>query len=130
MPDSTRSAGYRQPRTVVAAVLALGVVVLGVWYFASGPGTRLISPEGATVVEFTGTADDVTESFTVRDGWRIRWSTSGEYLRISIRGDRNFGTVVDVEQPDTGVTSPPIGGTFHLEIAGAGPWTIAVLQGE
>lgn len=122
----------RRPRWQVAAaaVLALGLVVAGYWFLADGPGARLISPPGSTVAQFTGTGDAASDSFDVRPGWRMRWSTSGRRLTVSIRGEQNLGTVVDVDEAVTGVTSPPTGGVYHLEVSAEGPWTIAILQGD
>lgn len=117
-------------KIAVAAILAAALLAIGIWFVTQGPGARIISPEGSSVAQFTGTGDLASQSFTVRDGWRMRWSTSGERLSVAIRGDRNLGTVVDVEGPDTGTSVPPVGGTYHLEIAAEGPWTVTILQGE
>jgi len=110
-----------------AVIVLIGFIF---WFMANGPGARLISPAGSTVVEYTGTGDTATPTFEVRDGWKIRWSVSGTRLTIAVRGDRNLGTVVSVEESRTGVTSPPAGGRYHLEVTAAGPWTITILQGD
>jgi hypothetical protein len=45
-------------------------------------------------------------------------------------GDRDLGTVVEQDEPGSGVTSPVGGGTFRLEIEAEGAWKIQIVQGE
>jgi len=131
MSDSASGALGRQRRQVaVVTIVAIGIVAVAYWFMTLGPGARIISPPGSTIAQWTDVGDMATDSFTIRDGWQIRWSTSGERLAIAIRGDRNYGTVVDVDEPRTGTTSPSAGGTYHLEVSAEGPWTIAILQGD
>lgn len=131
MPRAVESVRTR-PAWQVAA--ALGVIVMlvlgGYWFIAEGPGARIISPPGSVVAEFSGTGDEVTESFDVRRGWRMDWSTTGDSLAIAIRGDQNMGTVVETDEPSSGTTDPPAGGVFHLEVTAEGDWTITVFQGD
>lgn len=62
-------------------------------------------------------------------GWQIQWKTDGDRIAIAVTGDQDLGTVVDVPGPASGVTSPPVSGTFRLEITADGPWSITVIQG-
>lgn len=112
---------------VATAVLAIGLLTS---FFTYGPGWGIVSPRGATVATFSGNADQVTTAFRVREDWRIEWQTSGPSFAMAITGDRNLGTVVAANQADSGLTAPPVGGTFKLEIRASGPWTIKVLQGR
>lgn len=115
---------------VAVLIVAILLVALGYWLFTEGPGARLLSPPRSSVTEFAGEGDQITSSFRVRQGWQIRWESSGARFALTIRGDRNFGTVVNEDEPASGVTSPPAPGTFHLEVSAEGPWTITVLQGN
>ena len=112
---------------VASLVLVAGLLTS---FFTTGPGWNIISPRGATVAEFSGDGDQVTSTFRVRDSWRIEWETSGPAFAISITGDQDFGTVVTSSGPDSGLTAPPFGGEFRLEIRASGPWTAKVLQGR
>jgi hypothetical protein len=126
---STPGQALRSRRPLVIA----GVVVIllaTVWFFALGPGTRILSPKGSAVAEFDGSGDLTTQSFTVRDGWEIHWTSESEAFTLAIRGDRNLGTVVDGAGTGLGVTSPPVGGTFHLEITAGSSWSVTVVQGD
>ena len=125
------SARNRPPWQIAAGVAGVILLVLGgYWFMAEGPGARIISPPESVVAEFTGTGDDVTESFDVRRGWRMDWSTTGDAMTIAIRGDQNMGTVVTTDEPASGTTDPPAGGVFHLEVGAEGDWTVTILQGD
>jgi hypothetical protein len=113
---------------VIAGVAAL--LLATAWFFALGPGARILSPKGSAVAEFDGSGDLTTTSFTVRDGWEIHWTSESEAFTLAIRGDRNLGTVVDGAGTGLGVTSPPVGGTFHLEITAGSSWSVTVVQGD
>jgi hypothetical protein len=116
--------------TIFVAIAAALLVIAAVWVFTQGPGVRWLSPPGSTVVEVTGSGDQTTESFHVRQGWRIRWDSAGERFALSIRGERDLGTVIDNTEPAGGVTSPAGAGTFHLEIVADGSWSVRIEQGE
>ncbi len=77
----------------------------------------------------TGTEHDVSEPFEVVSGWQIQWQTDGASLAIAVTGDQNLGIVVDEPGPASGVTSLAPAGTFRLDIAARGPWSITVVQG-
>jgi hypothetical protein len=113
---------------VVAVALVVGVG--GLLFFAQGPGQRILSPEGSTVAEFSGDGDEITDEFQVREGWTIHWENSGVRFAFAITGDRDFGTVIEQDEPASGVTSPVGEGTFRLEIEAEGPWEIRIVQGE
>jgi hypothetical protein len=120
-------------RRRVAAVALVGVVailVVGYWFLFLGPGRAILSPPGSTVASFTGDANQITTSFTVRDGWAINWQSSGSSFAFAIKGDRDYGTVVNNAGPGSGITSPAGSGTFHLEVTAVGPWTIDITQGD
>lgn len=121
----------RRPGSLLFAIVVVVILAGGAyWYLAQGPGRSLLSPSGSAVVRLSGDGDQTTESFTVRQGWAIEWDSSGDAFAFAIRGDRDFGTVIDVVEPGNGVTSPTGEGTFHLEVAAEGPWTITVKQGN
>ena len=123
----------RQPRWLTGAVgLAVVAILLvgGYWLMTEGPGVRLLSPAGSTVAEFTGEGDIATDTFHVRDGWAIRWESTGERFAFAIGGDRDFGTVIDIDEPGSGVTSPTGSGAFRLDVTGEGPWSIVIVQGD
>lgn len=127
----TARARWRRPAWLAAGgLLAAVLLVGGYWFFSEGPGWPIISPRGATVASFSGDGDLVTQSFRVREGWRIQWASTGSSFAMAIDGDRNMGTVVQVAGPEDGLAAPPSEGTFHLEITASGPWTITVLQGR
>lgn len=115
---------------VAMALLVGAVASAGYWILTQGPGRELVSPPGSIVAEFSGTGNQTTDAFQVREGWQIQWANSGPSFAFAITGDRDFGTVIDQREPASGVTSPVGGGTFRLEISADGPWTISIVQGE
>jgi len=127
MASSAPAARDRRPLLIAAGV---AIVVVLAWFFALGPGARILSPKGSAVAEFDGTGNQTTPSFTVRDGWEIHWTSESEAFTLAIRGDRNLGTVVDGAGSGLGVTSPPVGGTFHLEITAGSSWSVTIVQGD
>lgn len=86
-------------------------------------------PSAPPVLELNGDGDQRTEPFDVLVGWQIQWQTQGDRLAIAVRGDRDVGTVLEIDGPASGVTSPPVGGNYRLEITADGPWSITVIQG-
>lgn len=125
-----RQVRRRTITTLVVVVVAIAVVVGGFWFLAQGPGVRLLSPPQSTVAEFSGTGDQSTPAFGVRNGWRIHWQSTGERFSMAIRGDQDLGTVIESGEPATGVTSPAGAGTFHLDISADGSWSIRIEQGD
>jgi len=117
---------------MVAVGLVVGAILLvGAWWlFTQGPGTALLSPPGSTVATFSGEGNQSTESFSVRDGWSIQWESQGPSFSYAIRGDRDFGTVITVDEPTSGVTNPTGSGTYHLEVTAEGAWQIDIIQGD
>jgi hypothetical protein len=82
------------------------------------------------ILEFSGTAHDVSPPFEVVPGWQIQWQTDGSSLAIAVTGDQNLGIVVDEPGPASGVTSLAPAGNFRLDVAARGPWSITIIQGE
>lgn len=124
-----RRTGTGRP-LVIGLVVLLVVAVTGFWFLTQGPGQRLLSPAGSTVAEFGGDSNETTSSFDVREGWAIHWESAGEAFAFAIEGNRDFGTVIDIDEPGSGVTSPTGSGTQHLVIVAEGPWTVTITQGD
>ena len=94
---------------VITAVTVTTIVALGGWwFFTEGPGARIISPPR----------------------WQIEWHNDGKEFGFAIRGDRDYGTVINVHESTSGLTSPVAAGSYYLEIAADGPWSIKVVRGE
>jgi hypothetical protein len=127
MAPSASVARDRRPLLIVVGAV---VLLASAWFFLLGPGARILSPKGSAVAEFDGSGDLTTQSFTVREGWEIHWTSESEQFTLAIRGDRNLGTVVDGAGAGLGVTSPPVGGTFYLELTAGGSWSVTVVQGD
>jgi len=131
MTDSV--ARLRSPSTrrlwLVIGALVLAVVGLGSYYFLTR-GTVPNAPARTDVVSFSGTGDDVTESFSVTEPWQIHWETDGETFSFAIDGDRDYGVVIEQDGPGSGVTSPVGSGTFYIEVMAEGPWRVQIFQGE
>lgn len=133
MAHSTRASGATAARSRRPLLIATGVLVVAVvayWLFFHGPGQRLLSPPGSPVAEFRGTGDETTPTFTVREGWQLHWDSEGERFALAIAGDRDFGTVIELDEPASGVTAPVGDGSFYLEVSADGTWSIKVLQGD
>jgi hypothetical protein len=120
----------RRGALALAAAISALVLVAGYWFLTMGPGTKVLSPAGSTVATFNGTGDGKTASFTVREGWSIHWESTGTKFALAIRGSRDFGTVINVEEAGSGVTSPVGSGTFWIELQTDGPWNIRIEQGD
>jgi hypothetical protein len=128
----TRSGEGRSRWLLIGAALVVGLLLLvGTWWlFTQGPGAALLSPPGSTVASFSGEGNQTTDSFSVREGWSIQWQSEGQSFSYAIRGDRDFGTVITVDEPTSGVTNPTGSGTYHLEITAEGAWQVDVIQGD
>jgi hypothetical protein len=83
----------------------------------------------APVLQISDTGNKTTTDFEVRVGWQIDWQVDGKRFAIAVKGSRDLGTVVNVPGPASGVTSPPVDGTYHLEITATGHWSLKVIQG-
>jgi hypothetical protein len=81
------------------------------------------------ILQISGTEHDVSEPFEVVSGWQIQWQTDGASIAIAVTGDQNLGVVVNESGPASGVISLAPAGTFRLDIAARGPWSITVVQG-
>ena len=87
------------------------------------------APPQEIILTLSGTDHDVSDPFEVISGWQIQWQTDGASLAIAVTGDQNLGVIVDEPGPASGVTSLAPAGTFRLDIAASGPWSITVVQG-
>jgi hypothetical protein len=87
------------------------------------------APPQEIILTLSGTEHDVSDPFEVISGWQIQWQTDGASLAIAVTGDQNLGVIVDEPGPASGVTSLAPAGTFRLDIAASGPWSITVVQG-
>jgi hypothetical protein len=127
-PVEVRRRSWLLPGLVVVAVIA--IVAIGYWAATAGPAQSLISPRGSTITEVTGDGNQTTPSFKVREGWAIHWEGKGKSFAFEIKGDRDFGTVIDIDEPGSGVTSPTGAGTFNLVVTADGPWSVTITQGD
>ena len=87
------------------------------------------APPQEVILTLSGTDHDVSDPFEVVSGWQIQWQTDGASLAIAVTGDQNLGVIVDEPGPASGVTSLAPAGTFRLDIAASGPWSITIVQG-
>ena len=136
LPDAPRG-----PKLIRhALVLAVMVVVAVVGSFfafrhddrvassSSVPDISTLGAEQEFVAEFKGNSDQRTKSFTVNEGWEIRWETHGQSLKVAISGDQNLGTVINQDGAGGGATYPVASGTYQLVITADGRWTITVIN--
>jgi hypothetical protein len=82
------------------------------------------------LLEFSGTDHDVSQPFEVVSSWQIHWQTDGTSIAIAVTGEQSLGVVVDEAGPASGVISPGSAGTFRLDVAANGPWSITIIHGE
>jgi hypothetical protein len=111
---------------ISAAVLI--AVILGAYIVLSARQPALDEANREEIAEFSGEGDQITGSFTVGEGWQIHWQNDGQHFEFAIKGDFDFGTVIDQDAPGSGITSPVPTGTFHLEVTAEGPWSVLILQ--
>ena len=81
------------------------------------------------VLQLKGTGNKRSAQFDVLVGWQIQWSTEADHILVEATGAKPLGKVVDEDGPASGVTSPPVGGTYRLQVTTDGPWSITVIQG-
>lgn len=118
------------PILIVAALAVVVIAAVAYWALTQGPAQSLLSPRNSTVAEFSGDGNQTTPSFKVREGWAVHWETTGTSFAFDIKGDRDYGTVLNVDEAGSGVTSPTGAGTFNLVVNARGPWSITITQGE
>ena len=80
------------------------------------------------VAQFTGDGDQDTNDFTVKEGWEIRWETTGATFKFAITGTQDLGTVVDHPGEGGGSTFPTGSGTFRIHVTAQGQWTIRIVD--
>jgi hypothetical protein len=112
------------PSTTATAVSPLSSSPSATLSSSAGPDTS-----AAPILELEGDGDGRSAEFDVLVGWQIQWQAEGDQLAIAVTGDRDLGTVLEIEGPASGVTSPPVSGTYRLVITADGPWSITVIQG-
>jgi hypothetical protein len=88
-----------------------------------------LAPPGGVVLELNGTGNLTSDAFAVEPGWQIVWQTEGTRFSYAVHGAQDLGTVVDVKEPSSGANAFAPAGTFRIEIAAQGPWSIKVVQG-
>jgi hypothetical protein len=115
---------------VVSAVVIIMATGAAYWFVTQGPGQRIVSPPRSDVAQFRGEGDQTTDSFTVRGQWQVHWENRGDSFSFAISGDQDLGTIVNQEEPGSGVTSVVAAGTFHVEVVAEGSWTIRIEQGD
>jgi hypothetical protein len=93
---------------------------------SSSAGPAVSAPP---LLELEGTGDERSQTFDVLVGWQIQWQTEADHIVIAVTGDQDLGDVVDFPGPASGVVSPPLGGTYRLEITTDGPWSVTIIQG-
>jgi hypothetical protein len=86
-------------------------------------------PAGGTVLELNGTGNLTSDAFAVEPGWQVVWQTEGTHFSYAVHGAQDLGTVVDVKEPSSGANAFAPAGTFRIEVAAQGPWSIKVVQG-
>jgi hypothetical protein len=121
-------AGRRLP-FLLGGLLAAALVLGGVYWFVAGPGRPGGEP-GSMLVEMNGTGDAQSEPFYARRGWYVEWQNTGAHFSYTIRGDVDFGQVINQNGPSNGITSPVPTGTFRIQVAAEGPWSVRVVQGD
>lgn len=71
-----------------------------------------------------------TRPFTVKDRWEIRWENKGSLLTVSVHtveGKSVAGGGM-TNAPGSGQSFQPKGGTYYLDVAGTGDWSVSVVQ--
>lgn len=88
-----------------------------------------LAPPGGIVLELNGTGNLTTDAFAVEPGWQVVWQSEGEHFSYAVHGAQDLGTVVPDTGPASGANAFAPAGTFRIEIAAQGPWSIKVVQG-
>jgi len=97
---------------------------------ATAPASPSTVPaQPGTILQISGTGDEVSDPFGVLPGWQIQWRAEGATFKVDVTGDQIIGNVVDEPGPATGVISLAQSGTFILTVTADGPWSITVVQG-
>jgi hypothetical protein len=122
--------GRNWPLLIVSALVIVVVAVGAYWFVTQGPGQRIVSPPGSDIASFSGEGDQTTESFTVRGQWQIHWQNEGDAFAFAIDGDEDLGTIIEQEEPGSGVTNVVAAGTFYIVVTAEGAWSIEITQGE
>ena len=119
----------KRTATWVSLFLVLAVMAAAGVYYLFGRGDGTPTPR-QDVAQFAGEGHSMTDSFAVHEPWQIHWENEGSTFSYAIKGERDYGTVIEQEGPGSGVTSPVGSGTFYLEIVAEGPWQVQIFQNE
>ena len=94
----------------------------------------MLMPASAEEVikEYSGSGWLSTEPITVPDNWVVEWDYKGPYLQILINSKDSvpLGYAAQQTGPGSGSAVQPEGGTYILDINGAGSWTVKILKGK
>lgn len=104
----------------------LSAVLCG-WLILTG---LAVAAEEQIVFSQSANGSRNTRPFTVQDGWLVKWDNKGAMLHVSIH--TSDGKIAAggglATAPGIGESFQPKGGTYYLDISGAGGWTITVVQ--
>lgn len=100
-------------------------VLIGIFVLVTG-----LAGAEQIVQEISANGKRALRPFTVKDQWEIRWENRGAWLSISVLTleGRSGGPGAFAETPGRGSSFQPRGGTFYLDVAGKGEWTVTVIQ--
>ena len=127
---SGRRGRFSWPLHVISAHVIVVVAIAAYWFVTQGPGQRILSPPGSDIAAFSGDGDQTTDSFTVRGQWQIHWENEGDSFTFAIDGDQDLGTIIEQEEPGSGVTNVVAAGTFHIVVTAEGPRSFSIAQGQ
>ena len=84
------------------------------------------------IKEYSGNGWLTTEPLTVPDNWVVQWDYKGPYLQILINSKDSvpLGYAAQQTGPGSGSAVQPEGGTYILDINGAGEWKVKILKGK
>lgn len=116
------------------AVPLVGVVLLGATIIIGGGWLGAVKPSTDRLVYRAEGQDTATcpESFTVTDGWELRWEHDGELQEIcwtnSIGSTECYTAMHRKPIRYHGSVNINHGGTYTLNVAGTGHWVLEVYR--